>query len=1139
MSNDERVAEILADWYERREQGETSDPGDVLAVHPELAAELSAQFAAQAMFDRIAGRAPSAAPAVSAALGEFRIVREIGRGGMGVVYEAEQTAMHRHVALKVLHPSVTSSRRAVERFQREARAAGQLHHTNVVPVYSMGEEHGVWFYAMELVSGLPLDQVIDNVRRFAQAPAGGIGSAIGFSTHPGSRAHFERVALAFAGVAEGLEAAHAAGIVHRDVKPSNLVLDPAGTLRLMDFGLARVADDATATRTGELLGTPSYMSPEQVEGRVAAIGARTDVYALGATLYEVLALRAPFEGDSVPAILAQIRNAEPPSLRRLDARIPRDLETIVQKSMEKDPARRFASADEMAHDLRRFAEGGTIRARRIGAVGRAWRLVKRHRALSAVAGAAIALAVLAGVLALDAMHEAAARRGLRYARLCTAAGEMVVRGRALAGPNRIAFDAPPDLVNVRELIAEAIGLDPSRPDAFFCRAICSGTALDKALADLDAAHRRGLGERAWQLGRAAVFHRHRRTAECDSAEAAALALASSDSPRDSYLRGWLLLVRGRRREAIDAFTASLRGAQAGGFRVQAHFLRAMAREKAGDLGGAIEDLEAVRESGDSRPPVCVSIASLWRRSKDEGRAKSALSDSLNEVRERGDAEAWREICAACRRCGERDWADAITREAIAAMPGEPRLLVERVQALWGLRRHPEALVVIEQARALAPLDHRVLRIRGWGLLYAGKPHDAIPAFDESLLASSGCWDCLSGRAQALEAAGKMEEAQVAYAAVCVASPGEAVPHTNFGSFLANRRGDWAAAEVEFRAAIDIEPDYREAHYNLANALVHRGDIDGAVAEYRDVIGLDPAWPPAHNNLGSVLVNRGDADAAIVELREAIRLKPDYALAHANLGEALEKKDEADAAIASYLEAIRLGHRDADVYVNLGLLLQRKGDVEGAIQAGQDAIKVDANHPGAHCEHGLGLWYAGRMDEALVETERAIELGPRSSWFRVNRWQILTAIGRHVEALSACEHDDTELSGKMVFALERVISLFFLGHTEEARAFAAASLSRAPGHGDELEFAYICTFADRPEEAQAWLAKGESLDGADDAFKRARVFAALGDRESALRWVETAAEKGHREAAQRPSEPAFDFVKDDPRFVTSMARMVIR
>ncbi|MFO0915129.1 MAG: protein kinase [Pirellulales bacterium] len=363
-------------------------------------------------------------------LGDFALVREIGRGGMGIVYEARQISLYRRVALKVLSGSLRLTPKAVKRFRREAEAAAKLHHTNIVPVYSIGEEDGTHFYSMELIEGPSLDHVIRQLRetsrntrsgstapaeeeplapelaqtgayvegaRTASTTAGLSSSSLGSGT-----GYFDTVARMIAEVADALEYAHQEGVIHRDMKPSNLLLSPTGRLSVNDFGLARILEQPGMTMSGEFMGTPAYMSPEQIAAGRTPLDHRTDIYSLGATLYELLTLQPPFTGQQRDQVLAQILHKEPKAPRKLNAKVPVDLETICLKALEKDPDRRYQSAGAMAEDLRRYVNRFAISARRAGPVQHLVKWVRRRPALAVslvgvvlAVGAALSFAYLA------------------------------------------------------------------------------------------------------------------------------------------------------------------------------------------------------------------------------------------------------------------------------------------------------------------------------------------------------------------------------------------------------------------------------------------------------------------------------------------------------------------------------------------------------------------------------------------------------------------------------------------------------------------------------------------------------------------------------------------------------------------------
>lgn len=383
------LAELIDRLTARIKSGETPDLDAIVSDHPEYADELRRLLPAMKLLADLSrsGSVPSMADGdvPLGDLGDFRLIREVGRGGMGVVYEAEQISLHRPVALKVLPFAATMDPRHLQRFKNEALAAASLRHENIVHVYGVGCERGVHFYAMEFIEGQTLAQLIRRLRGPDDNPqpamnetaaypaahdAAPTAPIAGLSTRHEFRgkAHYRRIAEMIAQSADALEHAHSMGIVHRDVKPGNLLLDAAGKIYISDFGLARLASpggDAGGelTMSGDLIGTLRYMSPEQALARHGLVDHRTDIYSLGATLYELLTLRPAVAGDDKAEILKQIAWEEPTALRKHDKSIPVELETIALKALAKEPEGRYATAAEFSDDLRHWLGDRAIKAK--------------------------------------------------------------------------------------------------------------------------------------------------------------------------------------------------------------------------------------------------------------------------------------------------------------------------------------------------------------------------------------------------------------------------------------------------------------------------------------------------------------------------------------------------------------------------------------------------------------------------------------------------------------------------------------------------------------------------------------------------------------------------------------------------------
>jgi len=368
------------------------DPEKILEDSPTVARILRGMFEEMKRRDgETENAAASDSPAmprsdVGRTIGDFRILREIGSGGMATVYEAEQISLRRRIALKILAPHLSLSETSVRKFRREAEAVGRASHPGIVTVHAMGAEGGLYYIAEELVpAGRSLADRLRGHRDAGELPRG----------------YFRDAADTIAAVAHALAHSHANGVVHRDVKPSNILLTEDGRPKLTDFGLARVEDALALSRTGEFAGTPYYMSPEQTTTSRRAIDPRTDIYSLGVTLYEALTLVRPFEGRTSREVLEKILLAEPRDPCKVNPRVPRDLAVICLKAMEKEPARRYATMEEFAEDLERFLAGEPIQARPVGRARKAVSWIRRHRLVSTAAAATAVALVATAVLSLS------------------------------------------------------------------------------------------------------------------------------------------------------------------------------------------------------------------------------------------------------------------------------------------------------------------------------------------------------------------------------------------------------------------------------------------------------------------------------------------------------------------------------------------------------------------------------------------------------------------------------------------------------------------------------------------------------------------------------------------------------------------
>jgi probable HAF family extracellular repeat protein len=344
-------------------------------------------------------------------LGDYRIGAQLGRGGMGVVYEAEQLSLARRVALKILPFAALLSEHQLRRFQTEAMAAARLQHPHIVPIYTVGCQRGIHYYAMQLIDGPSLADVIDQLRqrRMSQVKSAAGDrpdtaetvadvAANALTCDADAAEQYRAVARVGREAAEALHYAHEHGVLHRDIKPSNVLLDAAGHVRIVDFGLARVDDESQVTRTGDVLGTLRYMSPEQAQGQRDKVDARSDVYSLGATLYEFATLQPAFQATNRYQLVKQVTAGRPAAPHRLDPAMPRPLSLIISQAMARRPADRYQSAKELADDLQRFLNGERVQARPTSLLRQTSQWLRRHRLVCAVTVGLLAVALVATAL---------------------------------------------------------------------------------------------------------------------------------------------------------------------------------------------------------------------------------------------------------------------------------------------------------------------------------------------------------------------------------------------------------------------------------------------------------------------------------------------------------------------------------------------------------------------------------------------------------------------------------------------------------------------------------------------------------------------------------------------------------------------
>ncbi len=809
---EDRLDELVAEYVDRLTVGEIVDKQQILRDHPDLGTDLLERLE---VFHTIS---PSIGDEPLGALGDYTLRRQIGRGGMGVVYDAWQNSVDRQVALKVLLAGVAADERALQRFVREAKTAAQLNHQNIVHVHGMGVEENTPYYSMEYVEGETVAQVLAKIKEAGDETDTPFG--------PKNRQDFFiRLAAAFADVAEGLQHAHSRRIIHRDIKPSNLILDGEGRLRILDFGLARLESQESLTVSGDFVGTPLYMSPEQARARKIPVDHRTDVYSLGATLYEMLTCQPPFKGRDCQDTLSQIIERDPPPLRKRNARIPRDLETIVLKCLLKEPAVRYGTAEALAQDLRRFVRGDPIEARPQSPWARLARRAWRVKGRIGIACLGVLLIGTSGLLIYKNARERAARRAdqaqealdakrSRYREIVIGAavrlevgrleyGELGLEQRNEVSPRLLAGIWKLDHAGaigdpVREAVEsleKAIQLLPGEPEAFY------QLARARLVLGQHAAARTALAQALHSDPEfvPALMLQDLLVAVHEGGEAAGTRSSHDGTARhapwaSAWVRAYRAMAAGQWKEAARAYGELIAFERAGpqpylSFSMNVRLGRGCARFNAGDLDGALTDFEIAHWLWPSLAEAVLLVGKTYFAKGDPARAEARFRDFYDQI---------------------------LNRDTFALQVAElyHGLGDYRQSLRWAERASESVRREAQRSDYLGHLGHTAKAIEA--------AQRAIELDPESLLGYGSL-----GIAYVRE--GRAEDARAAYVRALACDPDSAWIHANLG-LLYRWQGKHVQAFSEFRRALGLGGQWLRLYFVLRDLLQRspRLDLGGEV-----------------------------------------------------------------------------------------------------------------------------------------------------------------------------------------------------------------------------------------------------------------------------------------------------------------------
>jgi serine/threonine protein kinase/Tfp pilus assembly protein PilF len=959
VSLDSLVAQVVDEFRECQKQGQRPDVAEYAARYPQAAELLRKVLGALELMEASLvgplgqGDGLLEAP-TTGVLGDFRLLREAGKGGMGIVYEAEQVSLGRRVALKVLPLAATMDPRQLQRFHKEARAAACLHHTNIVPVHGVGCERGVHYYAMQFIDGQSLAAFLEQQRgaaapdepttAFIPALAGpaletAAQAAATTVRAPQDPGYFRRVAGWGIQAAEALDHAHQMGIIHRDVKPANLMVDGIDRLWVTDFGLAQVQSDTRLTMTGDLVGTLRYMSPEQALAKRVVVDHRTDVYSLGATLYELLTLRPAFGGTDRQELLRQIAFEEPVPPRRVNRRIPAELETIVLRALEKNPAERYATAQELADDLGRHLRDEPTRARRPGLARRARKWARRHRALVAGVAAAllVGLTVLAGSLGWAA-RDRAARRAQSTEVIMTALEDA-------------------DSWQKQRRLPEALSA-ARRADGLLAGAVVDESLRQRVrarLADLEL------------LDRLEGVRLEQQTALRDG---------NFDWKGADELYGRTFGDAGLNVETLPLEEAVAR-------------LRKLT--VAAELAGVLDHWAMVRHNArGSRDRSWTYLVRVARHADPDPRRAR-----VREALEQGDRQALLALTAS----------EEVRQLPVATLS----VLGHALMGYKTTRRQTETF--LREAQRRHPNDFWLNHMLFSHFADMPRPQGQEAVRFAALAVglrpqSPGTHQNLS---LALHWSGKLDEAVAECREAVRIEADYAEAHSRL-CFLLWEQGKVDDAIAEGLEAVRLRNADCDAHNNLGVALRARGRHDEAVAQFRTAIQLNKDAPDPHNNLGIALGEEGRLHQAIEEYRAALQLKHDYPEAHSNLGWALAQLGRLEESIAEFREALRLRVSFVEARCMLGEALLRQGHFAQAAQ--ELRLALGSRNPGwPHAAHYAPLLrnaedlarLDARLPALLKGEERPKDVSERlalAQFCQIHKKLFAAAVGWYGEAFAA-------------------------------------------------------------------------------------------------------------------------------------------
>jgi tetratricopeptide (TPR) repeat protein len=865
-------------------------------------------------------------------LGDFEILKLIGRGGMGAVFLARQISLDREVALKVISDISGARGKSLERFKREAKTLAKISHPNIVPIYEVGEQGPYSYFAMEYIKGVSLDKILAGIRN--AKPGSKASDVMHKRLEVQAEVYTKKTAEAFGveidteyivniskiiiSIASALDYAHKKGILHRDVKPSNILIDSDGTAKLVDFGLAKADTQQSITLTEEFFGTPSYVSPEQIR-KPQMVDCRSDVYSLAATYYECLTLRPPFEGNTVNETLTSVisREAVPP--KKYCPRLSADFNTVLLHALEKSPEDRYQTVAEFAADIENVLEFKPITAKRPSITHRAYKTLRRSP-LKFVAIGVFILAIVLGYFVFSAYIEK---------RNKTIASKLFTIGRQKAQAK--------DFEEALAYYEKALRADPKNSEAYYRAGACYFLLkqYEKAIESY---------KRAIQIDSnfAGAYHN----------------LGNVYDELAQYEEAIMVYKQAIRIDPNDVASYKRLGFTYGS---------AGQYEKERESYEKVISINPNYEFADTQNALGVAYNRLGRYEE----AAKALKQAVKVMPDEWDSYWW--LALSYDKLG--DYVNAINafEQCVRIKPDNTHAFF-----LLGLAYNKIGLYEksIETYRHIIKIEPNYAHAHHWlGVAFQNlrRYKEAVEAFRKSLTIDPNYVPTYIDLGFTYSALNSYKDAIAAYKEAIKLDPNDALVYTELGDAYRKLGRNTEAVEA-FKNAIRIDPNNINAYSNLGFTYHALGLYEKAIEFCKKVIEIDPNNVDIFNSLGVACNDSEHYEEAIRAYKEALKLNPRFAIAYSNLGLAYSNSGNYEEAIQNYKQAIRIDPNFATVHGNLGLAYQALKRYGEAIESHKQACKL-SDYKDHFLVAALAAAYAeyGDFDKAIEYQKKAVEL----------------------------------------------------------------------------------------------------------------------------------------------------------------------